>query len=40
MTPSILIFRNAINALEEFWGGVKVAPDFALPDVQGVLANL
>ena len=30
MTPSIPIFRNEINALEDFRGGVKVARDFAL----------
>ena len=31
MTPSIPIFRNEINALEDFWGGwVKVARDFAV----------
>ena len=29
MTPSIPIFRNKINALEDFRGGVKVARDFA-----------
>ena len=29
MTPSIPIFRNEINALEDFRGGVKVARDFA-----------
>jgi hypothetical protein len=29
MTPSIPIFPNVINALEDFRGGVKVAGDFA-----------
>ena len=33
MTPSIPIFRNEINALEDFRGGVKVARDFADWDV-------
>lgn len=29
MTPLIPIFRNEINALGDFRGGVKVARDFA-----------
>ena len=32
MTPSIPIFRNEINALEDFRGGVKVARDFAVEE--------
>ena len=43
MTPSIPIFRNEINALEDFRGGLKVARDFAEmelePDLR-VLGNL
>jgi hypothetical protein len=30
MPPPILIFRNEINALGDFRGGVKVARDFAI----------
>jgi hypothetical protein len=30
MTPSILMFRNEINALGNFRGGRKLARDFAL----------
>ena len=33
MTPSIPIFRNEINELEDFRGGAKVAHDFADWDV-------
>ena len=36
MTTSIPIFRNEINVLEDFRGGVKVARDFA---VRGSLSS-
>ena len=32
MTPSIPIFRNEINALGDFRGGVKVARVFAIKE--------
>ena len=35
MTPSIPIFSNEINALEDFRGGAKVAHDFARHVVLG-----
>jgi hypothetical protein len=39
MTPSILIFRNEINALGNFRGGDKLARDFAQCPPKGCLGR-